>query len=64
VNCIVKIYRPDGSYLAAPFFIRHASEAGRCLDSALLRFTVESPDIALTDIRVEITFESTAPFGA
>ena len=45
MNCLIKIFRPDGSYLAIPHQIKFATEAGRCLDGALLAFRAENPHI-------------------
>ena len=57
MNCLIKIHRPDGSYLVIPHEIKYATEAGRCLDGALLAFRAENPHIDFTDVRIEMTFE-------
>ena len=61
MNCLIKIYRPDGSYLVIPHTIKFATEAGRCLDGALLAFRAENPHIEFTDVRIEMTFEKVDP---
>jgi hypothetical protein len=44
-----------------PHQIRYATEAGRCLDGALLALRAENPHIDFMDVRVEITFEKIDP---
>ena len=46
---------------AAGHTIRFATEAGRCVDGALLAFRAENPHIEFTDVRIEITFEKADP---
>lgn len=57
MNCLITIFRPGGSYVVIPHTIKFATDAGRCLDGALLAFRAENPHIDFTDIRIEITFE-------
>lgn len=59
MNCLIKINRPDGSYLVIPHTIKFATDTGRCLDGALLAFRAENPHIDFLDVRIEITFEKT-----
>ena len=63
MNCLIKIHRPDGSYLVIPHTIKFATEAGRCLDGALLAFRAENPHIDFLDVRIEITFEKIDPLS-
>ena len=63
MNCLIKIHCPDGSYLVIPHTIKFATEAGRCLDGALLAFRAENPHIDFLDVRIEITFEKTDPLS-
>jgi hypothetical protein len=63
MNCLIKIIRPDDSYLVIPHNIKYATEAGRCLDGALLAFRAENPHIDFVDVRIEITFERADPLS-
>lgn len=63
MSCLIKIYRPDGSYLVIPHTIKFATDAGRCLDGVLLAFQSENQHIDFMDVRIEITFENIDPLS-